>query len=156
MFQVSSYVAELRGISGAHDGVQPASKKRKLEEPNAAASQSKTEPGAWDDVDAAVAYRAPQVSFSAPQRGKLTLEVIGGSSGGLRAVSAAGGSGKAWDFGLAWTAIDQVFCLPVPEKQRRAWNFVVVPRGNDGVAAPEPGAPEQLVWTYQEPTAKEA
>lgn len=82
------------------------------------------------------------------------MQVVRGQNGGIRAVDA---SGKV-EFGVGWRDIEQVFCLPVPEKQKRAWNYVVIPRGNEGVNAPRPDAqpPEQIVWTYQELSPKEA
>ena len=45
---------------------------------------------------------------------------------------------------------------PVPEKQKRAWNYVVIPHGNDGIANMDSGAPEQILWTYNELSAREA
>lgn len=101
-------------------------------------------------------YNAPAVSFSIPQRGKLNFQVVGGHSGGIRAVDTSGKSDKQYEFGLPWSEMEQVFCLPVPEKQKRAWNYIVIPKGNDGISAAESGAPEQVVWTYQELSAKEA
>lgn len=55
------------------------------------------------------------------------------------------------------TIAEQVFCLPIPEKPKRQWNFIIIPKNNDGVNAAPEGAtvPEQMVWTFQEPTNKE-
>jgi hypothetical protein len=52
---------------------------------------------------------------------------------------------------------EQVFCLPVPEKAKRQHNFVIIPRGGDGLTVPSPGtaAPEPLVWTVMETGPKE-
>lgn len=52
---------------------------------------------------------------------------------------------------------EQVFCLPIPEKAKRQWNFIIIPKGNDGLSTAPEGTtpPEQIVWTFQEPTKKE-
>ncbi|MBE7181851.1 MAG: hypothetical protein INR71_11710 [Terriglobus roseus] len=157
---MSAYVAELRrnasGPANAEStNLGPASKKRKVDE-GPSLGDLKVESGAWNDINTKPAYSAGQVSFAAPERGKLDLQIIGGTGGGLRASKLTGGSAAGYEFGLPWMAIDQVFCLPVPEKQKRAWNYVVIPKGNNGIAAAEPGAPEQIVWMYQELSAKEA
>ena len=66
---------------------------------------------------------------------------------------------------LSWSArphahesLDQIFCLPVPEKAKRQHNFVVLPVHGDGVnPVPEElkGAPpEPIVWTFEEATGK--
>lgn len=51
---------------------------------------------------------------------------------------------------------DQIFCLPVPDRAKRADNFVVIPYHGNGIEPPPPGqpAPEPIVWTYQGPGAK--
>jgi hypothetical protein len=53
--------------------------------------------------------------------------------------------------------LEQIFCLPIPEKAKRQHNFIVIPRNGDGVVAlsPDTVAPEPLVWTFVEATGKE-
>jgi hypothetical protein len=53
--------------------------------------------------------------------------------------------------------VEQVFCLPVPEKAKRQHNFVIIPRGGDGLTVSAPGitAPEPFVWTVMETGPRE-
>lgn len=80
----------------------------------------------------------------------MRLELV---PGGLRGVNSEG----EIEFGVAWKDIEQAFCLPVPEKAKRQHNFVIIPRGGDGLNAPTAGtaAPEPIVWTVMETGAKE-
>ena len=64
--------------------------------------------------------------------------------------------------------IEQIFCLPVPEKATRQCNYIIIPRGGDGVGAPASTnnngnsnattttvtTPEPLVWTVPETAPK--
>lgn len=74
--------------------------------------------------------------------------------GGIRAVNAEGNV----EFSIPWSQVDQVFCLPVPEKAKRQHNFVILPFHADGVN-PVPdhlqaSPPEPIVWTFEEATGK--
>lgn len=156
---------------------EPATKKRRLEERNGAQQHAAAPPPAMAAAPAAPAAPAastthqsagsslasastkpfasyPAISFSMPQRKKFTLELVDQQDGGIRAIGAAG----AAEFALAWKHVDQVFCLPVPEKAKKQHNFVVIPVHGDGVTPiPEhlkASAPEPLVWTFEEPTGK--
>ncbi|KAI9716049.1 MAG: hypothetical protein M1828_000516 [Chrysothrix sp. TS-e1954] len=71
---------------------------------------------------------APDISFAIPVRKKLILELYErdtATPGGLRAVNASSGECEAE---MAWSDIDQVFRLPVPEKMAPAFNFVIIPK----------------------------
>lgn len=132
---------------------EPTSKKRKLEDSNGA--QNGSTGGSLMDP-AIKAWRSyPGVSFSLPQRKKFTLElVLNKKEGGIRGI---GADGKV-EFGISWGDIDQVFCIPVPEKAKRQHNFVVLPLHGDGVN-PVPDhlkscPPEPIVWTFEELTGK--
>jgi hypothetical protein len=96
----------------------------------------------------------PGVSFSIPQRKKFTLELLDKKDGGIRAVGANG----SIEFAIAWKDVDQVFCLPVPEKAKKQHNFIIIPIHGDGVApVPEElkgSPPEPIVWTFEEATGK--
>lgn len=150
IINVSAYVLELRQNASGQTSTanEPATKKRKIDDTESA--QRKVA-GSWLDPSAKSVYTAPDVSFSVPQRKKLNLQIL---HEGIRAIDATGNV----EFGVSWDGIEQVFCLPVPEKQKRAWNYVVIPKGNDGLTVNEAGAQlsEQMVWTYQELSAKEA
>ncbi len=59
---------------------------------------------------------------------------------------------------MAWKNVDQVFCLPVPEKAKKQHNFIIIPVHGDGVN-PVPdelkaSPPEPIVWTFEEATGK--
>lgn len=157
---------------------EPAAKKRKLDDSNGAQNGLVASAGL---ASAAVnAWRSyPGVSFSIPQRKKYTLELVDDKRhGGIRAVGADG----SVEFGIPWkqvgewascipyqhsgatqacwltSVIEQVFCLPVPEKAKRQHNFVVLPVHGDGVN-PVPdhaknSPPEPIVWTFEEATGK--
>lgn len=137
---------------------EPATKKRKLEEQSGEQNgpQNGTPTAAGSLISAAAkAWRTyPGVSFSIPQRKKFTLELIDKKDGGIRAV----GAGGAIEFAIASKDVDQVFCLPVPEKAKKQHNFIIIPVHGDGVD-PLPdnlkaSPPEPVVWTFEEATGK--
>lgn len=146
---------------------ESAAKKRKLEESNgthngataaaAPAPAAAPTPGAGGSLTSAAtpAFKTyTGVSFSIPQRKKFTLELVDKRDGGIRAI---GPSGNV-EFALAWKDVDQIFCLPVPEKAKKQHNFIVIPVHGDGVN-PVPdelkaAAPEPIVWTFEEATGK--
>ncbi|KAJ4378328.1 hypothetical protein N0V86_006028 [Didymella sp. IMI 355093] len=142
------------------------SKKRKLEEGNgaqngAAAATTATAAAPASGAGGSLANISTKafktyagVSFSIPQRKKFTLELVDKKDGGLRAIGASGNV----EFVLAWKDVDQVFCLPVPEKAKKQHNFIIIPVHGDGVN-PVPdelkaSAPEPIVWTFEEATGK--
>ncbi|KAF2833454.1 Rtt106-domain-containing protein [Ophiobolus disseminans] len=132
---------------------EPAAKKRKLEDSNGA--QDGAAPGGSLANAATKAWRTyPGVSFSLPQRKKFTLELVDKKDGGIRAI----GAGGSVEFSIAWRDVDQVFCLPVPEKAKKQHNFIIIPTHGDGVnPLPEHlkgSPPEPIVWTFEEATGK--
>ncbi|KAF2625229.1 Rtt106-domain-containing protein [Macroventuria anomochaeta] len=140
---------------------EPTTKKRKLGESNGAqngtAAPSVPTSGAGDTLTSTStkAFKSyTGVSFSIPQRKKFTLELVDNKDGGIRAIGATGNV----EFALAWKDVDQVFCLPVPEKAKKQHNFIVIPVHGDGVnPVPEelkPSAPEPILWTFEEATGK--
>ncbi|KAK8175916.1 negative regulator of DNA transposition [Phyllosticta citrichinensis] len=157
---ISSYILQLHNRSATTNGAassdEPAAKKRKLEEQQEqqAARANGAGAGSWADANAPADLTVPEVSFSIPARKKFQLEVVGkGPGAGIRAV----GAGGAVEFGVGFADIDQIFCLPIPEKAKRQWNFIVIPKNNDGVmaAAEDADVKEQIVWTFAEPSNKE-
>ena len=54
------------------------------------------------------------------------------------------------------TSSEQIVCLPVPEKQQRTHNFLIIPTGNDGVSHAIRPPPEQIVFTLSETFPKTA
>jgi hypothetical protein len=72
----------------------------------------------------------------------MTVEVVGGPHGGVRGV----GKDGTVEWGVGFHDVDQIFCLPVPEKAKKQHNFVVLPSKS---------SEETILWTYVEPTGKE-
>ncbi|KAF3037578.1 hypothetical protein E8E11_002438 [Didymella keratinophila] len=144
--------------------VEPTTKKRKIEESNgaqngtAAATSAATVTagagGSLTSISTKAFKTYAGVSFSIPQRKKFTLELVDKRDGGIRAIGASGNV----EFALAWKDVDQIFCLPVPEKAKKQHNFIIIPVHGDGVN-PVPdelkaSAPEPIVWTFEEATGK--
>ncbi|GME31625.1 hypothetical protein GTA08_BOTSDO00866 [Neofusicoccum parvum] len=159
---ISSYILQLRQAPPPTNGAaagEPAAKKRKIDGPEAQKATVGAV-GSWANSAAGADFALPDVSFSIPQRKKLNLQLVAAASardssgGGIRVCS---GGGANVEFGIGFKDVEQVFCLPIPEKAKRQWNFIVIPKNNDGVnTAPEGSAvAEQIVWTFQEPTNKE-
>lgn len=140
--------------------VESTTKKRKLDESNgpqngAATTASVSAVGGSLTSTSTKAFKTyAGVSFSIPQRKKFALELLDKNDGGIRAIGASGNV----EFALAWKDVDQVFCLPVPEKAKKQHNFVIIPVHGDGVnPVPESlqgSAPEPVVWTFEEATGK--
>ncbi|KAL9596840.1 MAG: hypothetical protein Q9179_004479 [Wetmoreana sp. 5 TL-2023] len=81
------------------------------------------------------------VSFSIPQRKKLKLELgRNAAKGHIRGLNAAGEA----EFGIRWTDVDYVICLPVPEKAQSQYSFCVLPREGE----------EQILFTVPGTTVK--
>lgn len=85
------------------------------------------------------------VSFSIPQRKKYTLQV--GQATGLWATIPSG-SEPSVEFGVKWDRVQDIFCLPVPEKAQAQHNFCVFS------TAEGENAGEQLLWTIPSTTPK--
>ncbi|KAH7389440.1 hypothetical protein DE146DRAFT_767716 [Phaeosphaeria sp. MPI-PUGE-AT-0046c] len=134
---------------------EPVAKKRKLEESHGAQNDVVAASGSRLASSTTKAWRSYLgVSFSIPQRKKFTLELLDKKDGGIRAIGASGNV----EFSIAWKDVDQVFCLPIPEKAKKQHNFVVIPVHGDGVN-PLPEhlqgvAPEPIIWTFEEATGK--
>ncbi|KAE9975008.1 hypothetical protein EG328_002541 [Venturia inaequalis] len=116
------------------------SKKRKLEDGSATNGSSNTQE--WANLSRQADHVVGDVSFSIPQRKKLKLEWVSGTQGGARALGADGGV----EFGCGWGDIDQILCLPVPEKTKRQHNFVIIPTSS---------TTDSIIWTVFEPSKKE-
>ncbi|KAL8737491.1 MAG: hypothetical protein Q9181_001621 [Wetmoreana brouardii] len=122
--QSTSNTAQTNGETHA-----PVSKKRKLE-----ANDDGYVPA--DDADTIA-----DVSFSIPQRKKLKLELgRNAAKGQIRGLNAAGEA----EFGIRWTDVDYVVCLPVPEKAQSQHSFCVLPKEGE----------EQILFTVPGTTIK--
>ncbi|KAI1949697.1 hypothetical protein LOZ57_002172 [Ophidiomyces ophidiicola] len=125
----------------------PVSKKRKIA--NGGGNSAHAAPlmtALMGDADLEVYVQ--DMSFAIPQRKKLQLEITRApcSVGFLRARNQAL---NVVEFGIPFSKIQHVLCLPVPEKSQKQFNFCIIPEGNDGVSAPRAGEPvyETIVWT---------
>lgn len=92
------------------------------------------------------------VSFTVPQRKKLSLTISSSKNEGL----IASGSGvDTPEFGVPWSQVEHVMCLPVPEKTQAQRSFIVFPRGVDGLGETTSDH-EMMVWTVPDTKTKGA
>ncbi|CAG8898323.1 unnamed protein product [Penicillium egyptiacum] len=130
----------------------PAAKKRKLQ--NGDSGETAQASVDLKDSNAPVQYYVQDVSFSTPQRKKLTLEITAGHKY-LRARNQAT---KEIEFGVSMDKIRHALCLPVPEKTQKQFNFCIIPEYADGITPPPEGttASEAMVFTIADGPAKAA
>ncbi|KAJ5208210.1 hypothetical protein N7449_002589 [Penicillium cf. viridicatum] len=131
---------------------EPAAKKRKLQNGNyGETAQASVN---LKDGNAPVLFYIQDVSFSTPQRKKLTLEITAGHKY-LRARNQAT---KEIEFGVSMDKIRHALCLPVPEKTQKQFNFCIIPEYADGITPPPEGtaASEAMVFTIADGPAKAA
>lgn len=151
----------------------PDAKKRKVQANDSAAvpqASTSNSTAVLDQQDVTnVLYSVPETSFAVPQRKKMTVQLAANpqrlEEGALRVVHEASGVNLAVPFSKIGRApsdhhldgrklifiAEQVFCLPVPEKAARQWNFVIfanqtfdLKTGDRAIEA------EQIVWTMPE------
>ena len=93
-----------------------------------------------------------ELSFTVPQRKKLSLE-IGDKTTGLRARNP---TTEDVEFGVQWQDVAQIVCLPMPEKAQAQYNFCVIPVNGNGITDTSEGVsiPEQILWTVPNTTPK--
>ncbi|KAI4612480.1 hypothetical protein J4E80_007214 [Alternaria sp. BMP 0032] len=147
---ISTYILN----QASQPAAEPATKKRKIEESVAPQNGASKTGGSLTSTSTKAIKTYPAVSVAIPQRKKFTLELLDKKDGGIRAIGANGNV----EFAIAWKDVDQVFCLPIPEKAKKQHHFVIIPVHGDGVA-PVPEAmkgspPEPIVWTFEEATGK--
>ena len=142
---ISRYIVDLQRSDQVNQVENP-SKKRKLDNGHSGVRQIN---GQWKTASYST---AKEISFTIPQRKKLTLE-IGDATAGLRARNPTTGD---VDFATTWEDIEHVTCLPVPEKAQAQYNFCVFPRYADGltVSSEETPVPDQLLWTVSNAAPK--
>ncbi|KAK5127504.1 hypothetical protein LTR85_006843 [Meristemomyces frigidus] len=123
------------------------SKKRKLDD--VAAIEHTNGTTAAPITNPTTAFECKDVSFQIPARKKLKLQVVGDAQDKRRQeVRLLNQQTGAIEHTLPADQIDQAFCLPVPEKQQRQWNFVLFPKPG---ATNADGMPcEQVVFTMSE------
>ena len=135
---IAHYVEHLQHLSSQDplktQDEQP-SKKRKLE-------HRSVDTEGWDKE---TVCQVADVSFSIPQRKKLSLSINKMPSAGLRAINASGSS----EFGVSWECVRDIVCLPVPEKAQAQYSFCILSATADGLAS------DQIVWTVPDSVPKE-
>lgn len=137
-YDISTYVCPLKSSSDTDENNQ-ASKKRKLNDNGETKQETKQESrhgngvnnGHWEK---GTYSEIKEISFSIPQRKKLTLEIGKLPNQGLRASNPSTGG---TEFQVQWSDVEHVVCLPVPEKAQVSHNFCVF---TNSVA-------EQVLWT---------
>ncbi|KAK6007535.1 hypothetical protein QM012_004349 [Aureobasidium pullulans] len=133
----------------------PDAKKRKMQANDSAAApplSASNSSATFNQQDFTnVLYSVPETSFAVPQRKKMTVQLAADpqrvEEGALRVVHEASGVNLAVPF----SKIEQVFCLPVPEKAARQWNFVIFANQTvDLQTGDRVTEAEQIVWTMPE------
>ena len=157
--EIAAYVKELRHQSEASKVLpEYGAKKRKLNDGaplnERAAQGSNSIQSTWttDNFEG--------ISFSVPARKKCALQISRNrKTEGVRAV--AQGETSVPEFGLLWSQVEHVICLPVPEKAQPQKNFCVLPKGGDGITpagTAQAGETEEsiIVWTAADTKPKGA
>jgi hypothetical protein len=120
-------------------------KKRKLDDvPHTNGSSSSTAIS-----NPSVSFECKNVSFAVPARKKLKLQLVADAAdSSRREVRVLNAQSSEVEYAISNGQIEQAFCLPVPEKQQRQWNFVLFPQAG---ATNVEGMPcEQMVFTMNE------
>lgn len=124
-----------------------ASKKRKLE--HDAPVAVKYESSANGISNPVVAFDCKDVSFQIPTRKKLKLQLVSDESDPTRQeIRLLHPQTNDLDYAFPAEQADEVFCLPVPEKQQRQWSFCVFPKS--GATATDGTNLEHIVFTLNE------
>ncbi|KAJ5709958.1 hypothetical protein N7493_009550 [Penicillium malachiteum] len=124
----------------------PAAKKRKIENEQDSVDLK--------DPNLPVQFYVKDVSFSMPQRKKLTLEVTAGA----KYLRARNQNTNQIEFGVPIDRIRHALSLPVPDKAQKQFNFCIIPEYSDGVTPPQAGmsAFDCMVFTVLDGPAKTA
>lgn len=128
----------------------PTSKKRKLDD--ALQPPPPTTNGASHAapiIAPSTTFECKNVSFQVPARKKLKLQIVAEQADARRReVRLLNAQTNDVEYTIPNTKIDQVFCLPVPEKQQRQSSFVIIPLA--GAIGPDGTTCEQMVFTMNE------
>ena len=126
------------------------SKKRKLEDASNPAQT--TTNGASHSIGIAnpsTTFECKNVSFQVPARKKLKLQFVAEQSDSRRReVRLLNAQTNDVEYTISNAQIEQIFCLPVPEKQQRQSSFVIIPQA--GAIGPDGTPCEQMVFTMNE------
>ncbi|KAI6832103.1 Rtt106-domain-containing protein [Hortaea werneckii] len=156
LFHDVAYLTQQAGQKGED---QPShAKKRKLDDGAAVAHANGTSQPDAQSVDPAsltTILECKDVSFQIPARKKLKLHMVRDSKDARRQeIRLVDQKTSMLEHSLPADQIEHAFCLPVPEKQQRQCNFVLLPK--PGAVSPS-GAPcEQVLFTLNEIAPQEA
>lgn len=142
---IAKHVLSMRTTSQATT-LPTNTKKRKLDDVPAASNAN----GSSTVIsDPSVTFECKNVSFAVPVRKKLKLQLVADAAdASRREVRVLNAQSNEVEFAISNAQLEQAFCLPVPEKQQRQWNFVLFPQAG---ATNSEGAPcEQMVFTMNE------
>jgi len=129
-----------------------ASKKRKRDENGTVAPQANGTASATI-TNPTVSFECADVSFQVPARKKLKLQFVADPEDRTRTeIRLLHPQSNQVEHVLPFASIDQAFCLPVPEKAQRQWNFVLFPK--PGATAADGTPCEQIVFSLSETAPK--
>lgn len=148
---IARYTSKNMNRQDGSEGSQ--SKKRKLEDDtppvkHESGPSSSTLKGEFTNV-----YTAPDTSFAVPQRKKMNMALDVDTANTENGMIAITHDASGINYSIPFTDIEQAFCLPVPEKAQRQWNFVVfAKKAFDRKTGNQVSDAEQVVWTMNETT----
>ena len=128
---IAQYIQELRP-SRISNGGDRAAKRRKL------VTDDRWETGSYHTVK--------EISFSIPQRKKFNLEIGEAMGQGIRARNP---STSDIECDIAWNDIENIVCVPVPDKAQLQYNFCIFLRSSTGSSDQE-----QILWTVPDTIPK--
>ncbi|TGO48589.1 hypothetical protein BCON_0236g00170 [Botryotinia convoluta] len=155
--QISLHVCE----TITQQASEPASKKRRIDESLASRSIPNSTNGTLNSVGSMpatgedpVLLEIKEISVVIPQRKKYTLCFTSTHLYARLPTSEEPASGMSY----AWKDIEYIFCLPVPEKTQKQYNYILFPK-NSIISPSKPSAsaqpvPEPLVFTITDGAPK--
>ena len=142
--EISRYVLSLRGQTS--DEIPNHAKKRKLEDVGSTQTNGAAIAGIANLV---LSFECKDVSFQAPARKKLKLQLVGDAQDKRRKeIRLLAPASDKPEYALAGEHVDQAFCLPVPEKQARQMNIILFPKSGANFADGVPAEP--ILFTLNE------
>ncbi|KAI7228004.1 hypothetical protein KC330_g8133 [Hortaea werneckii] len=156
LFHDVAYLTQQAGHKGEDQPTH--AKKRKLDDGAAVPHTNGSSQPAAQPVDPAsltTILECKDVSFQIPARKKLKLHMVRDSQDARRQeIRLVDQKTSMLEHSLPADQIEHAFCLPVPDKQQRQCNFVLLPKS--GAVSPS-GAPcEQVMFTLNEVAPQEA
>ncbi|RMY46053.1 hypothetical protein D0865_09524, partial [Hortaea werneckii] len=156
LFHDVAYLTQQAGQKGEDQPTH--AKKRKLDDGAAVPHTNGSSQPAAQPVDPAsltTILECKDVSFQIPARKKLKLHMVRDSQDARRQeIRLVDQKTSMLEHSLPADQIEHAFCLPVPDKQQRQCNFVLLPKSG---AVSSSGAPcEQVMFTLNEVAPQEA